>query len=430
MNILAKKNRNSVKKIKHLLFLRDVFIIALSAYGGPNMHIALYQKRLVESKSYLTNDELLEYYSLCQMLPGPSSTQTLMSIGYQFGGRVLAFLTLLVWVLPAFILLTASAIFIGAFQEQALQYLRFVQPVAVAFVMVAGIKMIKKSIHNRQGYLLAGMAFLVTALLRHPLDTVVNMKTPWMFPIVLVLGGLFSFFDFKGKVEPYEPIQIKFPWRSLIAFVLVFILAGVIGKLSSNRLVILFENCYRFGTLVFGGGNVLIPMMLEQFVNHAHYMTAEQFLNGVGLVQAIPGPIFSIASYTGATAMQGFGVMNQVAGSFVSTIGIFLPGALLNFFVFPIWKRIKSHPIIVKALPGVVATSCGLVLAAAYLMFLPVGLNWVEEGSFYYTNLKEIDTVNYTKVSTIIFTSALLLNTKIKSPWYIVVAILCGVLLP
>ena len=159
-------------------------------------------------------------------------------------------------------------------------------------------------------------------------------------------------------------------------------------------------------------------------------MTAEQFLNGVGLVQAIPGPIFSIASYTGATAMQGFGVMNQVAGSFVSTIGIFLPGALLIFFVFPIWKRIKSHPIIVKALPGVVATSCGLVLAAAYLMFLPVGLNWVEEGSFYYTNLKEIDTVNYTKVSTIIFTSALLLNTKIKSPWYIVVAILCGVLLP
>lgn len=430
MNILAKKNRNSVKKIKHLLFLRDVFIIALSAYGGPNMHIALYQKRLVESKSYLTNDELLEYYSLCQMLPGPSSTQTLMSIGYQFGGRVLAFLTLLVWVLPAFILLTASAIFIGAFQEQALQYLRFVQPVAVAFVMVAGIKMIKKSIHNRQGYLLAGMAFLVTALLRHPLDTVVNMKTPWMFPIVLVLGGLFSFFDFKGKVEPYEPIQIKFPWRSLIAFVLVFIVAGVIGKLSSNRLVILFENCYRFGTLVFGGGNVLIPMMLEQFVNHAHYMTAEQFLNGVGLVQAIPGPIFSIASYTGATAMQGFGVMNQVAGSFVSTIGIFLPGALLIFFVFPIWKRIKSHPIIVKALPGVVATSCGLVLAAAYLMFLPVGLNWVEEGSFYYTNLKEIDTVNYIKVSTIIFTSALLLNTKIKSPWYIGVAILCGVLLP
>ena len=175
------------------------------------MHLALYQKRLVEEKGYLSSDELMEYFSLCQMLPGPSSTQTLMSIGYQFGGRLLAFLTLLVWVLPAFILLTICAIFIGAFQEKALDYLRFVQPVAVGFVIVAGIKMVKKSVKNRQGYLLAAMAFIVTAFLRHPLDTWLNMKTPWMFPIVLVLAGLFSFFDFKGQVQKYEPIKIKFP---------------------------------------------------------------------------------------------------------------------------------------------------------------------------------------------------------------------------
>ena len=179
------------------------------------MHLALYQKRLVEGRGYLTNDELMEYFSLCQMLPGPSSTQTLMSIGYQFGGRLLAFLTLLVWVLPAFILLTLCAIFIGAFQEKALDYLRFVQPVAVGFVIVAGIKMVKKSVKNRQGYLLAGMAFIVTALLRHPLDTWLNMKTPWMFPIVLVSAGLFSYFDFKGTVQKYEPIKIKFPWSIL-----------------------------------------------------------------------------------------------------------------------------------------------------------------------------------------------------------------------
>jgi chromate transporter len=428
LTIVAKKHANSVKKIKRVLFLKDVFVIALSAYGGPNMHLALYQKRLVELKGYLTNEELMEYFSLCQMLPGPSSTQTLMSIGYKFGGRLLAFLTLLVWVLPAFTLLTLCAIFIGTFQKQALEYLRFVQPVAVAFIMVAGVKMVQKSIHNRQGYLLAAMAFIVTALLRHPLDTIVNMKTPWMFPIVLVLGGLFSYFDFKGKVQPYEPIKVKFPWRSLVAFIAIFILAGVLGKVSSSRLVILFENCYRFGSLVFGGGNVLIPMMLEQFVNHAHYMTTAEFLNGVGLVQAIPGPIFSIASYTGAMAMRGYGTLHQVAGSFVSTLAIFLPGALLIFFVFPIWKKIKKHPIVVKALPGVIAASCGLVLAAAYLMFLPIGLNWVQEGSFFYTNLEMGNAINYLQVAIISVTSILLYTTKIKSPWYIVIAILCGVL--
>jgi len=425
---MAKKNTNSVKKIKRLIFLKDVFIIAFSAYGGPNMHLALYQKRLVEEKKYLTTEQLMEYYSLCQMLPGPSSTQTLMSIGYQFGGRVLAFLTLLVWVLPAFILLTIAAICIGAFQEQAKDYLRFVQPVAVGFVIVAGVKMVKKSVKNRQGYLLAAMAFVVTALLRYPLHTWVNMKTPWMFPIVLVVAGLFSFYDFKGTIEKYEPIKIKFPWRSLVTFVVIFILAGILGKVSSNPLVILFENCYRFGTLVFGGGNVLIPMMLEQFVNHSELMTTEEFLNGVGLVQAIPGPIFTIASFTGATAMQGYGVMAQVAGSFVSTLGIFLPGALLIFFVYPIWSKIKTHPIVVKALPGVIAASCGLVLAAAYLMLLPVGFNWLAPGDFFYTNLDMEAPVNVAQIAIIAVCSVLLFKTKIQSPWYIVVAILCGVL--
>ena len=425
---MTNKNTKSIKKIKRLIFLKDVFVIALSAYGGPNMHMALYQKRLVEEKNYLSNDELLEYFSLCQMLPGPSSTQTLMSIGYKFGGPALAFLTLLVWVLPAFILLTLSAIFIGAFQDKALDYLKFVQPVAVGFVLVAGIKMVKKSVKNLQGYLLAAIAFVVVALLRHPLDTVLNIQTPWMFPIVLVLAGLFSFYDFKGMVQKYEPIKINIPWRSLVAFVVIFIAAGVLGKVFSDPLVILFENCYRFGTLVFGGGNVLIPMMLEQFVNHSHYMTTEEFLNGVGLVQAIPGPIFTIASFTGAIAMKGYGVIYQVFGSAVSTLGIFLPGALLIFFVYPVWKKIKKHPIVVKALPGVIAASSGLVLAAAYLMFLTVAFNWIEEGSFFYTNLQQHNVVNFVSIFIIVTTGILLYKTKIKSPWYIVVAILCGVL--
>ena len=303
---MANKATNSVKKIKAYIFLKDVFFIAITAYGGPAMHLALYQKKLVEEKKYLTTDELLELYSLAQMLPGPSSTQTLTSIGYKFGGPSLAFLTLLVWVLPAFLLLTLSAIFIGLFEEQALVYLRFVTPVAVAFIAVAGFKMIQKSISSRQGYILASMAFIVAALLRHPLDTVVNMNTPWIFPIVLLLGGVVSYFGFKGDLPQNDTIKVKIPWKFLLSFLLVFITAGVLGEISSNRFILLFENCYRFGSLVFGGGNVLITMMLEQYVSHAAYMTSEQFINGVGLVQAIPGPVFTISSYTGAVALQGF----------------------------------------------------------------------------------------------------------------------------
>tara|TARA_Y100000385_G_scaffold43883_1_gene40662 strand:- start:427 stop:1707 length:1281 start_codon:yes stop_codon:yes gene_type:complete len=424
---MANKATNSVKKIKAYIFLKDVFLVAISAYGGPAMHLALYQKKLVEEKKYLTTDELLELYSLAQMLPGPSSTQTLTSIGYKFGGPSLAFLTLLVWVLPAFLLLTLSAIFIGLFEEQALVYLRFVTPVAVAFIAVAGFKMIQKSISSRQGYILASMAFIVAALLRHPLDTVVNMNTPWIFPIVLLLGGVVSYFGFKGDLPQNDTIKVKIPWKFLLSFLLVFIAAGVLGEISSNRFILLFENCYRFGSLVFGGGNVLIPMMLEQYVSHAAYMTSEQFINGVGLVQAIPGPVFTISSYTGAVALQDFGVLSQCLGSLSSTIGIFLPGALLIFFVYPIWKQIKTHPIVVKALPGVIAASCGLVLAAAYLMFLPVGFNWVKKGSFYFTNLDTSNLVNIGPIIIILVTSFLLMKTNIKSPWYIVVAILAGI---
>ena len=424
---MANKATNSVKKIKAYIFLKDVFLVAISAYGGPAMHLALYQKKLVEEKKYLTTDELLELYSLAQMLPGPSSTQTLTSIGYKFGGPSLAFLTLLVWVLPAFLLLTLSAIFIGLFEEQALVYLRFVTPVAVAFIAVAGFKMIQKSISSRQGYILASMAFIVAALLRHPLDTVVNMNTPWIFPIVLLLGGVVSYFGFKGDLPQNDTIKVKIPWKFLLSFLLVFITAGVLGEISSNRFILLFENCYRFGSLVFGGGNVLIPMMLEQYVSHAAYMTSEQFINGVGLVQAIPGPVFTISSYTGALALQDFGVLSQCLGSLSSTIGIFLPGALLIFFVYPIWKQIKTHPIVVKALPGVIAASCGLVLAAAYLMFLPVGFNWVKKGSFYFTNLDTSNLVNIGPIIIILVTSFLLMKTNIKSPWYIVVAILAGI---
>ena len=424
---MANKATNTVKKIKAFIFLKDVFFIAITAYGGPAMHLALYQKKLVEEKKYLTTDELLELYSLAQMLPGPSSTQTLTSIGYKFGGPSLALLTLLVWVLPAFLLLTLSAIFIGLFEEQALVYLRFVTPVAVSFIAVAGFKMIQKSISTKQGYLLASMAFIVAALLRHPLDTIVNMNTPWIFPIVLLVGGVISYFGHKGDLPENDTIKVKIPWKFLLTFLLIFISAGVLGKISSNRFILLFENCYRFGSLVFGGGNVLIPMMLEQYVSHAAYMTSEQFINGVGLVQAIPGPVFTISSYTGAVALQDYGILSQCLGSLSSTIGIFLPGALLIFFVYPIWKQIKTHHIVVKALPGIIAASCGLVIAAAYLMFLPVAFNWVEKGNFYFTNLDTTNLVNIGPIIIILMTSLLLMKTKIKSPWYIIVAILAGI---
>ena len=402
-------------------------VVALSAYGGPNMHLALYNKRLVEEKKYLSTEELLEIYSLCQMLPGPSSTQTLVSIGYKFGGPFLAFLTLLVWVLPAATALAVLSFFIGSFNQDIIDYMRFIQPVAVAFVLVAGIKMFRKAVVTKLDYTLAIFGFGLAAIARHPLEEYV--KTPWIFPFVLLVGGVVSYLFTSRKPQPYEPVKVHIPWRYLVFFFAFFVLAAVMAKINSHPLVILFENNYRFGSLVFGGGNVLVPMMLEQFVNHASTISMDEFNIGIGLTHAVPGPIFTIASYTGGLAMRGYGpYYMEFAGSAVGTLGIFLPGALLIFFIYPIWKQIKTHPLVVRALPGVIAASAGLVIAAAYLMFLPVGLNWVESGNFYYTNLSAIAPVNYAEIGIVIITGIFLYTTKIASPWYILIALVAGII--
>lgn len=419
-----------VKKIKRFMFLKDVLVIAFSAFGGPNMHMALFQKRMVEKRGYLSESELLELYSLAQMLPGPSSTQTITSMGYKFGGPTLAFLTLMVWILPAFVFMSLFSFLYEFFDPRTTkQVFRFIQPLAVAFIFTAGLRMALKVSRGRLKIVLMALAFIIVALLRHPLEKYV--KTPWMFPIILIGGGIVSYFLSKKEEESSrekterKPIVIK--WTYPIVFGSIFLLAGVLAKFGEHRIYILFENMYRFGTLVFGGGNVLIPMMVEQFVKFNEWIKMDEFLTGIGLNQAVPGPIFTIATYSGGMVMRDFGSTWQLLGCVVGTIGIFLPGTLMIFFVYPIWDSIKEYKIIRRSLDGVVAASSGLVLAAGYLLFLPVAFKWKEENSFHYTNLQEHDFVNYFEIGLIIVLSILLRRFKIPAPVWVVLAILAGI---
>ncbi|MFT7590373.1 MAG: chromate transporter [bacterium] len=422
-----------VKKIKRFIFLKDVLVLALSAFGGPAMHIALFQKRMVERKRYLTDNELLELYSLAQMLPGPSSTQTITSMGYKFGGPVLAFLTLIVWIFPAFIFMTiCSFLFVWLDVEVTNKVFRFIQPLAVAFVVTAGISMAKKVTKGRLKLILMLAAFIIVALLRHPLEQYV--KTPWMFPFVIVGGGVVSYF--LNKKEHKTTIQdkgrrpkIETKWTYLIVFAGIFILAAVLGKVTKNQHFILFENMFRFGSLVFGGGNVLVPMMFDQFVQFNNWIKPDEFLTGIGLNQAVPGPIFTVATYCGGLIMRDSGISNQILGCIVGTIGIFLPGTLMIFFVYPMWDSIKSYKIIQRSLDGVIAVSAGLVLAAGYLLFLPVGFNWIKPNSFHYTNLQLVDFINFFDIGLVIVLSLMLSKFKIPTPIWVVLAILAGILL-
>src|SRR5690606_29992004 len=125
---------------------------------------------------------------------------------------------------------------------------------------------------------------------------------------------------------------------------------------------------------------VLIPMMFEHFVQVKEYMTAEQFLSGFGIAQAIPGPIFSFASYIGAMSFQERGQLMMLVGANIGTIGIFLPGTLLIFFIYPAWEELKKMRGIRNALAGINAAATGLIAAAAILLMQPLGFNGVNIG--------------------------------------------------
>jgi chromate transporter len=128
------------------------------------------------------------------------------------------------------------------------------------------------------------------------------------------------------------------------------------------------------GSLVFGGGNILYSMILTEFVEfkQKQYLTLQEFSTGIGLLQAIPGPTFTIATYANGIAMKklGYGVMGQLLGCGLGTIAVFLPGTLLIFFLYPIWNQIKNYPIVYRSLDGIIAISVGFLWSAAFIMLL------------------------------------------------------------
>ena len=417
---------SKIDKFKHWQFLREIFKIASMAFGGPEMHMALFSKRLVHEKKYFTQNELLETFSICQLLPGPTSTQVLISLGYKLGGAFLGFFTLLIWVLPSFIIMTALSFLYVNLASNTLHSLRFIRPLAVSFIIVAAIRMIGPMLNNKLSIGLALYSFCVCALLRHPLESYI--KTPAIFPFVLFTGALVSFIINK-EAKFFSDKKLKVNWGFLILFGVIFIGSAIIGKITNSPYAILFENNFRFGSLVFGGGNMLISMIFEQFVQFKNYISAEELITGLGLAQATPGPVFSIATFTTGLALREYGVWGQLAGCFIGTAAIFLPGSLLIFWLYPIWTSLKKFRFFQRSFPGIIATSAGIVASSAYLVFLPIGLRWKVENSFFYTNLVNQNPINWLNVITIMVLCVFLYKTKIPSPYWVVMAIILGLIL-
>lgn len=356
-----------VRRIRYIIFLKDVLILSLTTFGGPQVHLAMLYERFVKKRRYITENELLELNALGQILPGPTSTQTITAVGFKIGGPNLAYLTLLVWVLPAVSLMTAVGMIMFYLEQRhlSLRFARFIQPMAVGFLIVAGYRIGQKVIKNQVSLALAVTAALVAYVFR----------SPYMTPIVIILGGLTTALTYE-KQDKMEKQPLRIEWSNFLLWLGVLIGAAGLGAVTQSLPVRLFENFYRNGSLVFGGGQVLTPMLYNEFVAFKHYLTREEFLSGLGLVQAVPGPVFAFASYIGAMSMRDSGVMGQFWGSFVSTAGIFLPGTFLIFFVYRFWEQLKRYRVVRASLEGINAASTGLTAAAAIVLFQPMVPHW------------------------------------------------------
>ncbi|MFA9205317.1 MAG: chromate efflux transporter [Burkholderiaceae bacterium] len=417
-----------MKLLRHIPFLTAVLKHSITAFGGPQVHLGLMQHRFVEKRKDITSEELMEYNAFCQLLPGASSTQTIILIAFKRGGISLAFLTLLVWILPATFLMAMVAIAYNYFDlRTGLQSFILLQPMAIGFIASATILLYKKVINS----LITKIIFILTAIF-----IFLVFKSPWAIPFVILVAGIAT--NFSQKRIPNDGAAPKtVNWGALFIFIFLFLAVGILSEEATrknweqHKVINVFENNYRFGSFVFGGGDVLIPMMYEQYVARPNSdrikknkrdvlkISKEAFLMGAGMVRAMPGPVFSVASYTSAMALKEKSIAIQIGGAVLGSLGIFLPSFLIVLFFFPIWQNLKKYAIFYRSLEGIYAAVVGIMLGATLYFIKDISV--------------EIQTFSSIKILSYIFvflTSTYLIYTqKIAAQWIVLSTIAFGFLL-
>lgn len=413
--------------LRHIPFLKTVLLHSVTAFGGPQGHYGMMLKTFVHKRKDVTEQELLDFNAFCNLLPGASSTQTLTLIGFKRGGLPLAFITLLIWITPACLIMGSLSFLIDYLKDRNLPLgiFKFVQPMAIGFIMYSAWRLFHISIKNTITKVVLLVAAIATFLL---------FKSPWIFPAVILAAGIAT--NFSSKRIPQigiKPQKIK--WGNILIFIFLFLTAGYISETATQqhwknrKLFNLFENNYRFTSLVFGGGDVLMPMMYEQYVvrpktqkiinskRDVLKIEKEDFLTGYGIVRAIPGPVFSIGAFTGGLVVRDDNSKwTQMLGCVLGGIAIFLPSALLVLFFFPVWHNLKKYAVIYRSLEGINAAVVGIMVGAIFYLLKDVCLESIFQN--------KLD--GWVSISISFATFFCLLKTQLPAPVIVLACLLTG----
>lgn len=333
--------------------------LGLTSFGGPVAHLAYFHREFVERRAWLDDDAYAELVALCQVLPGPASSQVGIGLGLLRGGIAGSLAAWLGFTLPSALALTALALVL---RDRGLA----ASIGAVHGLKVAAVAVVAQAVWSLGKKLCPDRPRLGLALAAGALSLLVPGSAAQLGAIVAgaLVGALFLVpAEVPARQLRFDAAPGKMTGAALLlAFALLLFTAPVLAHVYRIGALELFDRLYRSGALVFGGGHVVLPLLQAQFVESG-LVDQSTFLAGYGAAQAVPGPLFTFAAYLGALSTTGPGGW---IGAAIGVMAIFLPGYLLIVGVLPFWGSVRRHACVARALLGVNAAVVGLLLAAFY----------------------------------------------------------------
>ncbi|WNL30090.1 chromate efflux transporter [Aliarcobacter cryaerophilus] len=335
------------------------FILGLFSFGGPIAHIGYFRKKFVEELKWLNDQEFSKIVALSQFLPGPSSSQVGFTIGLKKGGIFGAIFAFIAFTFPSFLLLYLAATFQNIYENSS-----------VIYTLMGGLKLFAVVI-------VADATFsMFNSLCKTTLSKTTLSKIIFVFAtlflifnqsffaqiLVLVVSGLVALFFIKEKNETKITYQKPYILPLVIFFILLIFLPFFANQ---DKLLSLFNSFYQVGSFVFGGGHVVLPL-IKSNIN----IDENSFLVAYSLAQAVPGPMFTIASYIGVVAFEE----SPFLGALISTFAIFLPGFLLILAFYKSFESYSTNPTISKIVMGINASVVAILFSVLVTIVIPSGI--------------------------------------------------------
>ncbi|KGP83219.1 ChrA protein [Paenibacillus sp. MAEPY2] len=345
------KEKSLMKSL--LEILRVSTRLGFTSFGGPIAHLGYFHDEYIRRRKWMDEKSYADLVALCQFLPGPASSQVGIGIGVMRAGVLGGIVSFLGFTLPSVLVLTIFALILQGLDISDAGWIHGLKLVAVAVVAHAVLGMAQKLTPDLKRKAIALLALVITLL----------WQTAYSQVGVILISAIIGFLIYRHQKDESDgkvsfPVTRGFAIGCLVLFFGLLILLPILREVTSVHWIAMFDSFYRSGSLVFGGGHVVLPLLEKEFVPTG-WLSEEEFLAGYGAAQAVPGPLFTFAAYLGT-------VMNGWVGGLLATVAIFLPAFLLIIGTLPFWDSLRRNPKVKGALMGVNAAVVGILISAFY----------------------------------------------------------------